>query len=113
MDFGIGITKENQRRLFDGLFHTLDTELYASKRPYDFGAGGKGLDLLRAKVYGQRFKFDVSVGSQRCTGFPPTRISAQEEFLHARTVIGNRRTVYLPVEHILRIFSDRHLLLKL
>jgi signal transduction histidine kinase len=81
MDFGIGITKENQRRLFDGLFHTLDTELYASKRPYDFGAGGKGLDLLRAKVYGQRFKFDVSVGSQRCTRIPtdqdlcPGRIS--------------------------------------
>jgi signal transduction histidine kinase len=82
MDFGIGITKENQRRLFDGLFHTLDTELYTSKRPYDFGAGGKGLDLLRAKVYGQRFKFDVSVGSQRCTRIPtdqdlcPGRISA-------------------------------------
>jgi signal transduction histidine kinase len=82
MDFGIGITRENQRRLFDGLFHTLDTELYASKRPYEFGAGGKGLDLLRAKVYGQRFKFDVSVGSQRCTRIPtdqdlcPGRISA-------------------------------------
>jgi signal transduction histidine kinase len=82
MDFGIGITKENQRRLFDGLFHTLDTELYASKRPYEFGAGGKGLDLLRAKVYGQRFKFDISLASQRCTRIPtdqdlcPGRISA-------------------------------------
>jgi signal transduction histidine kinase len=81
MDFGIGITKENQRRLFDGLFHTLDTELYTSKKPYDFGAGGKGLDLLRAKVYGQRFKFDISVGSQRCSRIPtdqdlcPGRIS--------------------------------------
>ncbi|HVP80114.1 MAG TPA: ATP-binding protein [Thermodesulfobacteriota bacterium] len=82
MDFGIGITKENQRRLFDGLFHTLDTELYTSKKPYDFGAGGKGLDLLRARVYGQRFKFDISVGSQRCNCIPtdqdlcPGRISA-------------------------------------
>jgi signal transduction histidine kinase len=66
MDFGIGITKENQRRLFDGLFHTLDTELYASKKPYDFGAGGKGLDLLRMKVYSKRFGFDISVASQRC-----------------------------------------------
>ncbi len=81
VDFGIGITKENQRRLFDGLFHTLDTELYASKKPYDFGAGGKGLDLLRARVYGQRFKFDISVGSQRCIRIPtdqdlcPGRIS--------------------------------------
>ena len=81
MDFGIGITKENQRRLFDGLFHTLDTELYSSKKPYDFGAGGKGLDLLRLKAYGQRFGFDISVGSQRCIYLPtdhdlcPGRIS--------------------------------------
>jgi signal transduction histidine kinase len=73
MDFGIGITKENQRHLFDGLFHTLDTELYTSKKPYDFGAGGKGLDLLRVKVDGQRFGFDISVGSQRCTHLPTER----------------------------------------
>jgi signal transduction histidine kinase len=72
-DFGIGITKENQRRLFDGLFHTLDTDLYTSKKPYDFGAGGKGLDLLRMKVYGQRFGFDISVASQRCTCLPTER----------------------------------------
>jgi PAS domain S-box-containing protein len=65
-DFGIGVTKENQRRLFDGLFHTLDTELYRSKKPYDFGAGGKGLDLLRMKVYSKRLGFDISVASQRC-----------------------------------------------
>jgi len=70
MDFGSGITKENQRHLFNGLFHTLDTELYTSKKPYDFGAGGKGLDLLRLKAYGQRFGFDVSVGSQRCIYLP-------------------------------------------
>jgi signal transduction histidine kinase len=73
MDFGIGITKENQRHLFDGLFHTLDTELYSSKKPYDFGAGGKGLNLLRIKTYGQRFGFDVSAGSQRCTYLPSER----------------------------------------
>jgi len=81
MDFGIGITKENRRRLFDGLFHTLDTEFYRSRRPYDFGAGGKGLDLLRMKVYSQRFGFDVSAASQRCLYLPtdkdlcPGRIS--------------------------------------
>jgi signal transduction histidine kinase len=72
-DFGIGITKENQRHLFDGLFHTLDTELYTSKKPYDFGAGGKGLDLLRIKTYGQRLGFEISVGSQRCTHLPTNR----------------------------------------
>lgn len=73
MDFGIGITKENQRRLFEGLFHTLDTELYTSGKPYDFGAGGKGLDLLRIKTYGQRFGFDISVASQRCLHIPTDR----------------------------------------
>lgn len=73
MDFGIGITKENQRHLFDGLFHTLDTELYSSKKPYEFGAGGKGLDLLRIKVYSQQFGFEISVASQRCLHIPTDR----------------------------------------
>ena len=73
MDFGIGITDENQKHLFDGLFHTLDTELYTSKKPYDFGAGGKGLDLLRMKTYGQQFGFDISVASQRCIHLPTDR----------------------------------------
>ena len=69
-DYGIGITKENQAYIFDGLFHTKETELYASKKPYDFGAGGKGLDLLRMKVYGQRFGFDLSITSKRCVHIP-------------------------------------------
>lgn len=73
MDFGIGITKENQRHLFDGLFHTQETELYTSKKPYDFGAGGKGLDLLRIKTYGHRFGFDISEGSRRCIYLPMDR----------------------------------------
>jgi signal transduction histidine kinase len=73
MDFGIGVTKANQRHLFNGLFHTLDTELYTSKKPYDFGAGGKGLDLLRIKAYGQRFGFNISAGSQRCPYLPTER----------------------------------------
>jgi PAS domain S-box-containing protein len=69
-DYGVGITKENQAYVFDGLFHTKETELYASKKPYDFGAGGKGLDLLRMKVYGQRFDFDLSMTSKRCVHIP-------------------------------------------
>ncbi|OGP75083.1 MAG: hypothetical protein A2V86_10190 [Deltaproteobacteria bacterium RBG_16_49_23] len=82
MDFGIGITKENQSHLLDGLFHTLETDLYTSKKPYDFGAGGKGLDLLRIKTYGRRFGFDIAVASRRCIYIPtdrdlcPGRISA-------------------------------------
>jgi signal transduction histidine kinase len=69
-DFGIGITEENQRHLFDGLFHALDTKLYTSKEPYGFRAGGKGLDLLKMKVYSKCFGFDISVASQRCIHLP-------------------------------------------
>jgi PAS domain S-box-containing protein len=69
-DYGIGITEEDQAYIFDGLFHTKETEMYASKKPFDFGAGGKGLDLLRMKVYGQRFGFDLSMTSKRCVYIP-------------------------------------------
>ena len=69
-DWGVGITDENQRHIFEGFFPTQETELYSSKSPYDFNAGGKGLDLFRMKVYGQRFGFDLSVESQRCTHLP-------------------------------------------
>jgi len=81
-DFGIGITEENQKQILEGLFHTLDTELYTSKKPYGFGAGGKGLDLLRMKAYGHHFGFVLSLESQRCIYIPtdrglcPGRISA-------------------------------------
>jgi signal transduction histidine kinase len=81
-DFGIGITEENQKCIFDGLFHTQETDLYASKKPYDFNAGGKGLDLLLMKLYGQRLGFVLSMESRRCIHLPtdkdlcPARISA-------------------------------------
>jgi signal transduction histidine kinase len=81
-DFGVGISEENQRYLFDGLFHTLDTELYTSGKPYHFGAGGKGLNLFRIKTYGQRLGYEISAGSQRCVYLPtdshlcPGKISA-------------------------------------
>ena len=81
-DFGIGITEENQKSIFDGLFHTQETDLYTSGKPYDFNAGGKGLDLLKMKRYGQGLGFDLTVTSKRCVHLPtdrdicPGRISA-------------------------------------
>jgi len=69
-DSGVGITEENQRYIFDGLFHTEETEMYASRNPYDFGAGGKGLDLLRMRVYARRFGFEISMKSRRCCYIP-------------------------------------------
>jgi PAS domain S-box-containing protein len=69
-DSGVGITEENQRYIFDGLFHTKETEMYASRTPYDFGAGGKGLDLLRMRLYARRFGFEISMKSRRCCFIP-------------------------------------------
>jgi len=80
-DFGVGITGENREHVFDGLFHTQEDIDYGSKRPYDFSAGGKGLELLLMKIYGQLFGFRLSVESSRCIYLPtdkdlcPGRIS--------------------------------------
>jgi signal transduction histidine kinase len=72
-DSGVGITDENQKYIFDGLFPTQEVELYSSKRPYDFNAGGKGLDLFRMKVYGWRFGFGLAMESRRCAHLPTDR----------------------------------------
>ena len=69
-DSGIGITEENQKYILDGLFHTKETEMYTSKRPYEFGAGGKGFELLRMKTYGRRFGFEITFDSKRCIYIP-------------------------------------------
>jgi signal transduction histidine kinase len=80
-DFGIGITDENIAGIFEGLVHTQDTDLYGSKKPYEFYAGGKGLDLHLMKIYSQRFGFHITVESTRCIYLPtdkdlcPGRIS--------------------------------------
>jgi signal transduction histidine kinase len=68
-DSGVGITEENQRDIFDGLFQP-KTEMYASRNPYDFGAGGKGLDLLRMRLYARRYGFEISMKSRRCCYIP-------------------------------------------
>jgi signal transduction histidine kinase len=69
-DTGVGITEENRDQIFTGLFHTQETDLYGSGKPYNFNAGGKGLDLLLAKIYAQRFGFHVLLESVRCVHIP-------------------------------------------
>ena len=70
VDTGVGISDQDQPYIFDGLFHATETDLYTSKRPYDFGAGGKGLELLKVKVYSKRYGFEVSMSSKRCAHVP-------------------------------------------
>lgn len=81
-DFGVGITPENQIRIFEGFFTTRETLDYSSKKPFDFNAGGKGSDLLRLKIFSERFGFEIELTSSRCRLLPkdstacPGRISA-------------------------------------
>ncbi len=72
-DRGIGITEENQASLLDGFFHTQETDLYSTKKPFEFGAGGKGLELFRVKHYAERYGFDISLKSKRCVYIPTDR----------------------------------------
>jgi len=65
-DTGTGITTDNQRLLFENYFTPPETMHYSSKKPFDFNAGGKGFDLLRMKIFSERYGFDLSMTSQRC-----------------------------------------------
>jgi signal transduction histidine kinase len=69
-DYGLGITRENQRMIFSGFFHTQDTLSYSSKEPYAFNAGGAGMDLLRIKVFSERCRFSIDFKSSRCEMIP-------------------------------------------
>jgi signal transduction histidine kinase len=81
-DYGVGITEDSQKRIFEGFFTTQDTMAYSSKRPFDFNAGGKGADLLRMKIFSERYNFRIDMNSKRCDYIPndsdvcPGRISA-------------------------------------
>jgi PAS domain S-box-containing protein len=83
-DYGVGITEENQKQIFDGFFSTLNTMDYSTKMPFDFNAGGKGADLLRMKKFSERYNFNIEMTSSRCQFIPqeedicPGRIGACE-----------------------------------
>ncbi|MBW1733532.1 MAG: sensor histidine kinase [Deltaproteobacteria bacterium] len=80
-DYGVGIIEEAQKRIFEGFFATQDTMSYSSKRAFDFNAGGKGADLLRMKIFSERYNFRIEMESSRCRFIPeetdlcPGRIS--------------------------------------
>jgi signal transduction histidine kinase len=69
-DHGVGITAANRKMIFGGFFHTQPTDLYSSKKPYDFNAGGTGADLLRIKSFSSRLGFKVEFFSRRCPFLP-------------------------------------------
>ncbi len=69
-DYGVGILEDAQKRIFEGFFPTRDTLSYSSKRPFDFQAGGKGADLLRMKIFSERYGFKIDMSSTRCRTIP-------------------------------------------
>jgi len=78
-DLGLGISDSLKKQLFHGFVHAGDTDSYSSKNPYDFMAGGKGLDLLRTRLFAERYGFDLKVeselgkGSCFSLGFPASK----------------------------------------
>ncbi len=69
-DNGIGISEEDQRLVFESNFTTRETDQYASRQPYDFKAGGRGFDLLRMKIFSERYGFTIRLTSRRCDHIP-------------------------------------------
>ncbi|HEN21357.1 MAG TPA: HAMP domain-containing histidine kinase, partial [Desulfobacteraceae bacterium] len=69
-DTGVGITAESQKQIFSGFYHAKETDLYSTRSPFDFGAGGKGLDLLRVKIFSGIYQFNVECFSRRCKYIP-------------------------------------------
>ena len=107
-DSGVGVTDINSGLIFGGFFHTQDTDLYSSKRPYQFNAGGAGADLLRMKVLSERLGFFVDFQTKRCPFIPadtdlcPGRISSCS-FISDRqgclTTGGSAFSVDFPLDH--------------
>ncbi len=65
-DHGVGIAEGDLQRILRGFYHTQQTELYSTKKPFDFNAGGKGLELMRLKLLETAGAFRISFESSRC-----------------------------------------------
>ena len=72
-DFGVGIPTSEQPNIFEGFYPIQETEMYSSRSPYEFNAGGTGTDLLKIKIFAERFGFSIGFSSQRCTCIPTPR----------------------------------------
>jgi PAS domain S-box-containing protein len=69
-DFGVGIVEEAQKHIFEGFFSTQQITDYRTGKPFAFNAGGKGADLLRTKIFSERFNFAIKMESSRCVFIP-------------------------------------------
>jgi len=65
-DTGIGIPEKDKFFIFEGFYHVQETDDYSSGRQYSFNAGGKGVDLLRIRMFSEMYGFKLSFTSKRC-----------------------------------------------
>jgi len=65
-DCGVGISAEDQRLIFEKYFTAAEALQYSTRRPFDFNAGGRGFDLLRMKIFSERYHFKLYMHSDRC-----------------------------------------------
>jgi len=72
-DCGVGIPESEQRNIFEAFYPVQETDLYSSRSRYDFNAGGTGTDLLKIKIFAERFGFTVRFSSTRCSCIPTVR----------------------------------------
>lgn len=72
-DRGVGILREDQPYIFEAFHHTQATESYSTKRPFDFNAGGKGLELMQLKMLANEGLIEVWCESTRCRYLPTHR----------------------------------------
>ncbi|HVR29546.1 MAG TPA: HAMP domain-containing sensor histidine kinase, partial [Thermoanaerobaculia bacterium] len=84
VDSGVGFDQAASKLLFHGFVHAGHTADYSSRRPYDFGAGGRGLDLLRTRHFADHHGFAIEVESEPGRGsrfrlvFPPPLLGPAE-----------------------------------
>ncbi len=69
-DCGVGIPLEDLEFIFEGFHHTQDTNEYSTKKPFDFNAGGKGLELFQLKSLLELYGFEFDFQSKRCLYIP-------------------------------------------
>jgi PAS domain S-box-containing protein len=72
VDHGVGIPESDLQFVFRGFYHIQQNALYSTRKPFDFDAGGKGLELLRLKLLEQEGAFRLSFESKRCRHIPTT-----------------------------------------
>ncbi len=86
-DGGVGLSAEDRRLIFENYFTASEALQYSTRKPFDFKAGGRGFDLLRMKIFSERYHFKLHLHSDRCRHLAGSRDQCPgsvEECSHCR-----------------------------